>query len=423
VTAYDHGDPEKRIAPTETKYAITLSPSGDIEEKGPNVVIARPEAPAAGYSPAHFDEVRLLEGGTATGRIGYEIADPKAIRDRHRYHVTFTDTLIPVNNGPDTVKTKSFFLVDVTDPSLPDTLIAESTLLHPEDKQPTTDGFKLRLLNEPYLRLDSTASRWVSPDSLYAFRLTVFSYREQTANPHVTDFRITFGELGMDTSVQYYRGRRDLPAKPVNFTVTSLPEGRKIPFALRERDGEDGIFSRGEFSDEIILMNQDGDSLVASWDFSLTESADDSNRSGPKAGDVADIVLKRPFLAHDVFEFVAFAPQVDPELAKDQMEKIKVVPNPYIVGNSWEPSNPYANGRGPRQLHFNHLPSRCTIRIFNVIGQLVRTIEYENPNLEDGTYIWDMMSKDNLDIAYGIYIYQVDAGDIGEKIGKFAVIK
>jgi len=34
-----------------------------------------------------------------------------------------------------------------------------------------------------------------------------------------------------------------------------------------------------------------------------------------------------------------------------------------------------------------------------------------------------MLSQDNLSIAYGVYIYQVDAPGVGKKIGKFAVIK
>ena len=423
VTAYDHGDPGKKLAPTETKRVITLGASGEIEEQGPNVVIIRTEATVAGYVAAHFDEVCLMEGGTTTGRIGYEITDAKAVKNEHRYRVTFTDTLIEVNNGQDTLKTKTFSLMDVTETSEPDTLIANSTFVHPEDKQPTTDGFRLKLYNEPYLQVDSAASHWAVPDNLYPFHVQIFTYSKQKANPHVTDFRITFGNVGMDTSVQYYRGRREMSAIPVNFMVTRLPDGDKIPFAFRARDGEDGIFSRGQFSDEIILMNQLGDSLVASWDFSLIASADDSLRRNPRVGDVADIILRKPFLEQDVFEFVTAGPQVDPALAKNQMDRIKVVPNPYVVGNSWEPANPYANGRGPRELHFIHLPSPCTIRIFNSIGQLIKSIDYHNSNLEDGTYIWDMMSRDNLDLAYGIYIYQVDAGDVGRKIGKFAVIK
>jgi len=41
----------------------------------------------------------------------------------------------------------------------------------------------------------------------------------------------------------------------------------------------------------------------------------------------------------------------------------------------------------------------------------------------DGAESWDLVSKDGMDIAYGIYIYHVEAPGIGEKIGKFAVIK
>jgi hypothetical protein len=104
------------------------------------------------------------------------------------------------------------------------------------------------------------------------------------------------------------------------------------------------------------------------------------------------------------------------------MGKIKVVPNPYIVTNSWEPHNPYSSGRGDRQLHFIHLPAKCIIKIFNVRGQLVNTLEHDNP-LNDGTEIWNMLSKDNLEISYGIYIYHIQTVGVGEKIGKFVVLK
>jgi hypothetical protein len=44
-------------------------------------------------------------------------------------------------------------------------------------------------------------------------------------------------------------------------------------------------------------------------------------------------------------------------------------------------------------------------------------------NIWNGTEIWDMLTKDELDIAYGVYVYHVDAGKHGQKIGKFCVIK
>jgi hypothetical protein len=99
------------------------------------------------------------------------------------------------------------------------------------------------------------------------------------------------------------------------------------------------------------------------------------------------------------------------------------VPNPYIVANSFEALNPYADGRGPREIHFTHLPAVCTIKIFNMRGQLVRTLEHNTPSASNGTEIWDVRSKDNLDVAYGVYIFHVDAGKVGQKIGKFAIVK
>ena len=43
--------------------------------------------------------------------------------------------------------------------------------------------------------------------------------------------------------------------------------------------------------------------------------------------------------------------------------------------------------------------------------------------IDDGTEDWNMLSKDNLSIAYGVYVLYVDAPGIGSKITKFAVIK
>ena len=36
---------------------------------------------------------------------------------------------------------------------------------------------------------------------------------------------------------------------------------------------------------------------------------------------------------------------------------------------------------------------------------------------------WDMLTRDQQDLAYGVYIYHVEAPGIGEHIGKFAVVK
>lgn len=142
----------------------------------------------------------------------------------------------------------------------------------------------------------------------------------------------------------------------------------------------------------------------------------------PKPGDVFTLKISKPFRSDDIYSFTTNAAFADRKEAKKQLEDIAVVPNPYVIAASWEPKHLYTSGRGIRKIDFIHLPQVCTIKIFTLRGYLVKTLHH-NSTLDDGTESWDLTSKDGLDVAYGIYIYHVDAPDIGTKIGKFAVIK
>jgi len=43
--------------------------------------------------------------------------------------------------------------------------------------------------------------------------------------------------------------------------------------------------------------------------------------------------------------------------------------------------------------------------------------------MHTGTIAWDLKTKENLDIAYGVYYYIVESEIGGKKSGKLAVIK
>jgi hypothetical protein len=43
--------------------------------------------------------------------------------------------------------------------------------------------------------------------------------------------------------------------------------------------------------------------------------------------------------------------------------------------------------------------------------------------MDDGKEFWDLTTDDNFPISYGVYLFHVDAEDLGESIGRFAVIK
>ena len=84
-------------------------------------------------------------------------------------------------------------------------------------------------------------------------------------------------------------------------------------------------------------------------------------------------------------------------------------------------SNPFLNQR--RRLIFTHIPAQCTLKIYTSAGVLINTIEVDNPP-ENGLVHWNMLTREGLEIAAGIYIFQVKSEKTGdEKIGKFAVIK
>ena len=53
---------------------------------------------------------------------------------------------------------------------------------------------------------------------------------------------------------------------------------------------------------------------------------------------------------------------------------------------------------------------------------MVKTLQKDSA-FDDGTLSWDLITEDGMDAAYGVYVYHVDSPDVGETIGKFALIK
>jgi hypothetical protein len=424
VTSYDHGDSELGIAPTECSKYIIIDKRGAVEDMGKNVVFVRPEAPSAGYVSSAFTDGEWLAGSTTTGEIIGEIVDPPLVKAR-RYEITFEDTLISGAAGI-YLQTKNFTLTDITDQDFPDVLMDGSTLPGADVELPIVNGFRLHFSNEEMIALNEERSGW-NREGIYAFKFTPYRYSSTVGESKASDYRVEFGEVGMATSSEFsYREGRYLPATAVNFKVINLSEDKEIAFAFWARDGEDGVFSaftEGMRSDWIILQEEHlGDSVVTTWNFELIQTGSDSTTEIPQSGDVVTLNLTKPFFDNDIYQFSTKPETTNEARARGELSDIKVVPNPYVATNSWEPHNPYSTGRGPRELHFIHLPPKCTIKIFNIQGQLVQTLHHNEP-VWNGTEIWNMQTKDNLDIAYGVYFYHVDAGKLGEKMDKFAVIK
>jgi len=426
ITAYDYGlvdrnEPNKGIAPGESPVSIQPDQNNPGNYLvGRNVAIVTPNPPAAGYNAPATNVEHVA--GASSGQIIVNLFDRTTIRDGQRYRITFEDTTIVAIGKEDTLKTKNYSLTRLS----PDVqLISRGSLV---DDQPIADGFFFQFANEPQVVPDLTRTLWRpngneihKPD----FRIPTVGFTKGRKVAY--DYEVIVGNTALDTSSVITFGTIPFTARPANFKVRNITLGKQIDFAFLDNDPAGStpqlsLLSRTRSRvDAVFFIDEVNSQPTITWFVGFAPTFVDSARN-PQAGDTLRCVTSKPFLSSDIYEFTTIGEKVDRGRAAAELTRIRVVPNPYVAAASWEPENPFTSGRGPRSIHFNHLPQKCTIRIFNVSGELVDTIEHDS-TLGDGTAEWDLLSRDNLSVSYGVYVFHVEAPDIGEYIGKFAVIK
>jgi hypothetical protein len=114
------------------------------------------------------------------------------------------------------------------------------------------------------------------------------------------------------------------------------------------------------------------------------------------------------------FTFTAPTMVANGDLAKASMDKITVFPNPYYCINSSETS------RFVKYVQFTNMPNQATIRIFNLAGQLVRTLQKNDAST---FFKWDLANAVSYPVASGMYIAYIEVPNVGTKVIKMAVIQ
>jgi hypothetical protein len=123
----------------------------------------------------------------------------------------------------------------------------------------------------------------------------------------------------------------------------------------------------------------------------------------------------KPLNENDVYKFSLTKQTFDMELAKAEVQKINVFPNPYYGVNSQE-INKYE-----RIVTFSHLPEKVTIRIYNLAGQQIRKLE---KNSSDQFLRWDLLNEDRFLVPSGVYIAFIEMPELGRtKLLKLAIIQ
>ncbi|MCK4427046.1 MAG: hypothetical protein KAW16_01030, partial [candidate division Zixibacteria bacterium] len=138
----------------------------------------------------------------------------------------------------------------------------------------------------------------------------------------------------------------------------------------------------------------------------------------------------KPLEASKLVNATLVYPIDEPEMVKKKGSGVIVYPNPYRIDGNYS-ANGYEPGGGQpgnfdRRLRFINLPSQCTIRIYTLDGDLVRTLEHDKQEGDLGAtyHYWDLISRNTQAVVSGIYLFCVEDKKTGEtQVGKFVIIK
>ena len=481
---YDLGFSESEnllpIAPSECSIIVDLDRKGNVTNLSENAGTVVPSAPSAGYIPPNTPEdgenFIIHDSGNAKGLIKLETILFDKIPDNRTYSVEFEEiSEVPgkqyyvrdekiisekiiflgglASLSKFNIDSASVILTDLDSSVVfSDTIdysvnytsgivsidsnstleeeipyaisykyypVYQSILIDGEKENKIFDGMRVTV-HDVALEVNVEESGFSVGNSNYGWEII-----ESRVYP--ADYEITFeGNIGDAVNTDSY-------GVSVPFFIENITDQDSMQFKIFDLDN-DSVWDReeailitpkeGETSPYLFVVFHPYDSVLTVINTGDTTIIDTvfEDIVDVENGDVFRININIPFSEKDKYHFTTISSRISDELAESEMEDIAVVPNPYVVAAAWEPRLTLESGRGERKLDFINLPSECTIKIFTLNGYLVNTIKHQSIN-ENGTYSWNMLSKDGLELAHGLYIYHVEAKNIGEFTGKFALIK
>jgi hypothetical protein len=202
----------------------------------------------------------------------------------------------------------------------------------------------------------------------------------------------TPGTQGYDNFMAGYAAGADLP-------TWWSPPGRT--------DAGGPMDAWNTFSRTVFVLWDGGDVTAAT-------SPVDYKAESPEIGTIFHIATLKPITAEDRF---TFDKRLNEGTIKSyEVENIKVWPNPYFG------YNPEERTPTDQQMHFIRLPEtgKCTIRIFDLAGNVVRILHHDNAGKQD--LVWDLRNTVGRSVASGMYLAHIQT-DQGTTLLKLAVIQ
>ncbi len=479
LVAYDFGIPDRNIAPSENIFVLEIDENEQIKRISKNVAVVKPHQLSAGYP----DDGATIEGELtdAAKNINFKVDlfDPNKIQNGHTYKLKLN--MVTAGHVESNARIRSPYdikyyndEIQIYDVTLGDSLVYLETkkdlsgsnfdsletqyitALTAEREIVTElfEGLRVRMtLPTVYPRINWENTGWVEGKSDIKINL---STKYQYFPWH---YELIWNEAGVyDTTrtnfilkkLEDHQGweidkantllDQKFNFKVINKTFVDSTGNYPVMDYVVQDINENGVYDWQE--DYIIVGDSryDTKSKKILWSggiFSIDFRSVKREEDLPKPNDVYRLDFYRTFHSSDslMFTVTGLTEELDKVKLAEDMDNIKVVPNPYVVTNTMESAVADWQRNQKRQIMFTHIPAQCKISIFTLSGILIDEIEVNNAvssranpwdlNSEaNGTVHWDLRSSEGLELAAGYYLYHVESKQTGDvKIGKFAIIK
>jgi len=461
VCSYDDGDQTMDIFPSENSKFIFRENTGEIVTDD-NTIVITPGARPVGYQPATPIEFVKASTYRATGDMEVEIIDDAAIKDGYKYRVVFADSALQgftLNYSlldlqtPDTVYIPETGVTYVVNPmdsiSIPagvDTIEvngfkvpytasvykAEYHRLIDQQRSLTgntkiSHGFRMQIYNDPTIGLMNDISGFFDiADTSKA--LLSYTFQKFIAANSGAGTALNGIDMPYDYQFEFYNsvvGRsvadtlfppipsNIYPAKDITFKVKNLTTNEYVDVVFWKTGTLSTIYS-------IYFKEKVAGITKRTWRVNMTYKV--PNKQIEQTGSLK-LFTTKPFSSKDQVEFTMQQAKLDEGVASNSLDNIKVVPNPYVVTHEAEARllSSQTSGRGEREIRFTRIPPSSKISIFTVRGELIKTLYHDD--IYNGDVFWNLRTEENIEVAYGVYVYVVEVPGGGTKIDKFALIK
>jgi len=409
LVAYDKGDTSANLDPLQNGFGV----AGVAQ----NVIALQPINDPAGFynSEATVSHDYSGWGTPSEGTVKPIIFDYDSLKG-DEYQVVFEDS----------VQDTYWHLINVT---TGDTLIKGETEYETDENMcELVEGLRVVVTNGERSPNDASQTAFGGSDTTLAMGAFYGSGVEAiTGNPANifgdAPYRATYeirytGEITVAPSIYEYWYPTDPPCD-IPFEVWNLNTNQRVSLAVFDWYA-DGVYDPldPDYFDLLCIVDYpyvEGQDLTTlafpsyyGWLFGFDPSVYD-----PTVNDVFTVegaLLNGP---DDVFSFTVDG--VNSVAAANSLSKIKVVPNPYYARYDAR----VETEEGESVIKFQDIPDRCTVRIYTLAGDLVKTIEHNDGT---GAEYWNLLTAESIQVASGIYIYHIDS-PYGERLGRFAIIK